>query len=149
LKIEFSRISSSRFGALTLVLDSANGSDNQVAFCRSLRSDLSQAVEDLRIREDTTAVNIGYIHRDGNARSRDSCSRSGIAAWATARAFDAVVWTDLQSNFVEKTGKPFSVMSATEHLQSISEDGRRAALEYIAKAPDFIDTPFRRYCATS
>ena len=69
LKIEFSRISSSRLGALTLVLDSVNGSDNQVAYCQSMRGNLSEAVEDLRIREGTSLANVGYIHRDGSARS--------------------------------------------------------------------------------
>lgn len=149
LKIEFSRISSSRLGALTLVLDPMNGSDNQVAYCQSLRSDLSEAVEDLRIREGTSLASIGYIHRDGRTRSRDDGSGSIINAWAVTRAFDAVVWTNLQSNFTQKTGKPFSISAAAEHIRSISEDGRRATLEYVAKAPDFIDTPFRRYCATS
>jgi hypothetical protein len=149
LKVEFSRISSSRLGALTLVLDSVNGSDNQVAYGQSSRSNLSQAVEDLRIRERTSLANIGFIHGDGRARSQDAGSSSMIEAWAAARVFDAVVWTDLQSNFIHKTGKPFSIAAAVEHIRSISEDGRRAALDYIAKAPHFIDTPFRRYCATS
>lgn len=149
LKIEFSRISSSRLGALTLVMDPVNGSDNQVAYCLSFRSNLPEAVEDLRIREGTSLANVGYIHRDGSAQSRDAGSSSMIEAWAATRAFDAVVWTDLQSNFNQKTGKPFSIAAAAEHIRSLSEDGRRAALDYIAKAPDFIDTPFRRFCATS
>ena len=149
LKIEFSRISSSRLGALTLVLDSVNGSDNQVAYCQSMRGNLSEAVEDLRIREGTSLANVGYIHRDGSARSRDAGSISMIEAWAATRAFDAVIWTDLQSNFTQKTGKPFSVATAAEHIRSLSEDGRRAALDYIAKAPDFIDTTFRRFCTNS
>lgn len=144
LKIEFSRISITRAGALTLVLDSRDGADIQVAYCVSLRTSMSQAVQDLRKREGTTTTNIGYVRPNGEGKSRDSYTRSRIAAWAKARGFDAVVWTDLQSNFPEKTGKPFSVDAAISYLQGLSENGRRAASDYINHAPDFVDTPLRR-----
>lgn len=143
LKIEFSRISTSRSGALTLVLDSSSGADIQVAHCLSLRSDLSQVIDDLRLREGTTTGNIGYIRRNGQSRSRDRQVRAVIGAWMAMHAFDAVVWTDLRSNFAERTGKPFSVDVALAYLQSLSEEGCRAASEYITKAPDFVDTPLR------
>ena len=147
LKIEFSRISSSRLGALTLVLDSTNGASNQVAYCLSLRSDLLQAVEGIRIREGTTPENIGYVHGNGNARSRDQGFLSVIAAWMGVKNFNCVIWTDLQSNFMGKTGEPFSVASATAYMQSLEETAQRVAQEYIEKAPQFIDTPLRRACA--
>lgn len=102
LKIEFSRISISRSGALTLVLDSRDGADTQVAYCLSSRTSLPQAVEDLRKREGTSTANVGYVRPNGDRKSRDSRTRSVIAAWAKARNIDAVVWTDLQSNFPEK-----------------------------------------------
>jgi hypothetical protein len=144
LKIEFSRISISRSGALTLVLDARAGGDIQAAYCLRLRSSPSQAVEDLRKREGTTTANVGYVRPNGEGKSRTSRTRSVIAAWAKARALDAVVWTDLQSNFPEKTGKPFSVDAAMAYLQGLTEEGRRAAFDYISNAPDFVDTPLRR-----
>lgn len=148
LKIEFSRISTSRAGALTLVLDSWHGTDIQVAYCVSQRNSLAEAVEDLRARENTKNLsNIGFTRRFGEVRSREGQTGAVVAAWATAQSFDAVVWTDLQSNFRQKTGQPFSVSAAVAHLQHLSEDGRRAALEYINKAPAFVDTPLRRRIA--
>ena len=148
LKIEFSRISISRSGALTRVLDSRDGADIQVAHCLSLRSRLAQAVEDLRKREGTTTSNIGYVRRNGEGKSRDSRTRSIIAAWAKERDFDAVVWTDLQSNFPEKTGKPFSIDAAMAYFRGLPKQGRDAASDYINKAPDFVDTPLRRRFGT-
>ncbi|WP_085936101.1 hypothetical protein [Enhydrobacter aerosaccus] len=145
LKIEFSRISTSRAGALTLVLDSRNGTATQVAYCASRRSALLEAVEDLRERESTKNVsNIAYTHRNGEERSRDGETGAVVSAWAIAQGFDAVVWTDLQSNFRQKTGRSFSVDAAVAYLQHLPKDGRRAAFEYINKAPAFVDTPLRR-----
>ncbi len=149
LKIEFSRISISRAGALTLVLDSRNGADNQVAYCLSKRGDVSRAMEDLRLREGTTRPNIGFVHHDGRGQSRDRQTHATIATWSTAQRFDAVVWTDLQSNFPAKTGKPFSVDTAMAYLQRLPQAGRRAASEYINKAPAFVATPLRRKVAAT
>lgn len=149
LKIEFCRISMTRAGALTLVLDSRHGTDIQVNYCLTARTSLSLAIDDLRNREGTTIANIGYMRLSGEGKSRDSRTRGVVAAWAKAKDFDAVVWTDLRSNFPEKTGKPFSVDTAMIYLQGLSEEGRRAASAYINHAPDFVDTPLRRlYQAT-
>lgn len=144
LKIEFSRISMTRSGALTLVLDARDGADIQVAYALSLRSSLSLAIEDLRKREGTSNANVGYVRPNGEGKSRDGYTKSRIAAWAKAKNFNAVVWTDLQSNFLEKTGNPFSVDAAMEYIQGLSEEGRRAASDYIDRAPDFVDTPLRQ-----
>jgi cation transport regulator ChaC len=144
LKIEFSRISASRAGALTLVLDAQHGADTRVAYCLSLRTSLPLAIEDLRTREGTTLSNIAHVRASGTGQSRDSVTQSAIAAWATVQKFDAVVWTDLQSNFRAKTKTQFSVDAATAYLRSLSVEGRRAAFDYIDKAPYFVDTPLRQ-----
>jgi hypothetical protein len=149
LKIEFSRISESRSGALTLVLDPANGTHCRSAYCRSLRTVLAQAIEDLRKREGTTTANIGHVRaggegQPGEGQSRDSHTRAEIAAWAKAKGFDAVVWTDLQGNFAAKAGKPFSVDAALAYLAGLPDEGRRAAADYIGNAPKLVDTALRR-----
>lgn len=143
LKIEFSRISKSRSDALTLVLDPVNGAANQVAYCVSKRSNLSQAVEDLRLREGTILKNIGFVEANGTKYSCNPESVDSITTWAFARKLDGVVWTDLPSNFVEKTGEPFSPERALAYLDALDDEGAKAALEYIRKAPRSIRTPLR------
>lgn len=64
--------------------------------------------------------------------------------WADAQKLGAVVWTDLQSNVTAKTKKLISVDAAMVYLQSPPVKGRRAAFDYIDKAPDFVDTPLQR-----
>lgn len=91
LKIAFSRLSMMRSGALTLVLDTRDGADIEVAYSLTLRGSLSLAVEDLRKREGTSNANIGYVRPNGEGRLRDSYARSRIAAWSRAKSFDVVV----------------------------------------------------------
>lgn len=138
LKIEFSRISTSRSGALTLVLDPINGAANQVAYCVSKRPDLLQARQDLKFREGTTLKNIGFIGANEEKYSRDPESMDSITAWAFARKLGGVVWTDLPSNF-----GPFSPQKAIAYLDALDDKGAKAALEYICKAPRSIRTPLR------
>ena len=61
LKLEFSRISRSRRGALTLVIDPTNDELCPVAYALSKRQDPEDALCDLRFREGTTKKNIGYF----------------------------------------------------------------------------------------
>jgi hypothetical protein len=58
--------------------------------------------------------------------------------------FDAVVWTDLPSNFVDKTGFDFSVSAAIKYLERLHPTVREVADTYIRRAPLFTQTPFRR-----
>jgi hypothetical protein len=143
LKIEFSRISSSRQGALTLVIDPASGVPATVAYCFSRRSDIAQAIEDLRIREGTSVERIGWVEPDGKTRFRDRQSGDAIRAWAAERDVDGVVWTDLPSNFAKKCRQPFSVPAALAYLQGLDAEGKAKALDYINRAPLFIRTPLR------
>lgn len=61
LKIEFSRISKSRLGALTLVIDPAHGTSIPVAWCLSKRDDPKDAVCDLFCRERMKKDYIGRV----------------------------------------------------------------------------------------
>lgn len=143
LKIEFSRISKSRSGALTLVLDPVNGALNQVAYCLSKRSNLFQAVEDLKLRESTIRNKIGFVEANGTKNSCNPESLDSITAWAAARKLGGVVWTDLPSNFGKETRELFSPQRAMAYLDALDEEGAKAALEYIRKAPRSIRTPLR------
>lgn len=143
LRIEFSRVSSSRHGALTLVIDPENGVPTAVAHCLSRRTDIREAIEDLRGRERTAMQNIGWVRRSGEARFHDEQSLRTILSWAMERGRDAVVWTGLRSNFAEKVGRPFSVDAALAYLQTLKPEARAKALEYVSRAPRFVRTPVR------
>lgn len=141
LKIEFSRISTSRQGALTLVVDDANGSLIAVAWCLSTRRTVEDAICDLRCREGTTLENIGCV-RLGN-RAAPPPEQNTIADWAAKKNLDAVIWTALKSNFPDKTGNPFSVQNAVTYVQSLSPGAKSKAAEYVWRAPNFVQTPLR------
>jgi hypothetical protein len=143
LRIEFSRISASRGGALTLVIDPENGVPTVVAYCFSRRPSVEAAVNDLRKREMTNARNIGYCSRNRGSHFRDRDSFDSIQYWATDHAIDGVVWTDLPSNFESKVGEPFSVAAAHNYLENLDANRREKALNYVRRAPDIIQTPLR------
>src|SRR5262245_9226344 len=115
LKLEFSRISETRKGALTLVIDSDNGSDCVSAYAMSTRRNPDDAIADLRCREGTIMRRIGFYFRDGS-RSCEPHVPETIVTWAAGKKFDVVVWTELPGNFKQETGKDFSVPNAIAHL---------------------------------
>jgi len=144
LKIEFSRISNSRLGALTLVIDSNNGCPTTVAYCLSQRNKIDLAAEDLRVREGAGKKGIGYFSKDGDSQFRDKATYDAIATWAVFKALDGVVWTDLRPNFAKETGKSFSVENALDYLAGLQGEAKVKAKEYLQKAPDFVQTPLRK-----
>jgi hypothetical protein len=144
LLIEFSRISSSRHGALTLVIDPDKGVPVRVSYCLSKRTDPQDAVCDLRCREGTTVANIGYLCPNGKqVRSRHSESLETIKQWAKESNLDFVVWTDLRGNFEKESGTPFSFEAVVSYLKSLCPLGKAKAFEYISRAPKFVKTPLR------
>lgn len=148
LKIEFSRVSSSRGGALTLVIDPENGTAFSVAWCLSRRELVGEAIDDLCKREQTTERNIGRFGVAGEMGCHDTDSLNSIGTWAVERELEGVVWTDLRSNFAEKMGVPFSVDSALRYLNSLKGDSRKKAVEYFQRAPSFVQTPLRQAFGT-
>ena len=144
LKIEFSRVSKSRLGALTLVIDNDHGGYTKVAYCISSRHNIELAVEDLRIREAVGKNGIGHFQRGGVGQFRDNVAFEAIAAWAESKELVGVVWTDLQSNFAKETGKKFSVDSALMYLAGLEGEAKEKAEKYLNAAPKFVETPLRR-----
>jgi hypothetical protein len=63
--------------------------------------------------------------------------------WALEKGFDVVIWTGLQSNFKQESGKDFSIDSAIDHLQQLHPDGKAIAAEYVWRAPNFVQTALR------
>lgn len=143
LKLEFSRISKSRNGVLTLVIDDQHGTPATVAYSLSNRTKPEEAIDDLRIREKTTEKKIGRFICQGASVSRDPMSLSSIHRWAEKHDFNAVVWTDLPSNFVEKTVEPFSAAAVARYLQKLSNDDRVRCREYALRALKEFQSPIR------
>lgn len=146
IPLEFSRISKSRDGALTLVIDFVNGTECQVSWRLSSRKSLEDVICDLRCREGTTLANIGYYdRRSKNFHSARSDLLKIFEPWCDKQDLDAVVWTDLASNFKNETKSSYTVSEAIAYLKKIMEDGNKKAkaFEYISKAPEFIKTTLR------
>jgi hypothetical protein len=137
LPLEFSRISKSRGGALTLVVDPENGTETVVSYCVSARTRSSDAIEDLRVREGPTRKEWIGSFRPPHEQSRYF---SAIQAWASNHGFDDVVWADLPPDFL---GKPFSVKAAIAYVEGLDIYGATMARQYLKQAPDFVRTPVR------
>jgi hypothetical protein len=144
LKIEFSRVSQTRGGALTLVVDPTNGVQCRVAHARSKRRDAEDAICDLRSREGTTRANIGFHFMDGTrSQAKDRATLTAVKAWAAAKSIDVIVWTDLSSNFEKELKRQFSTENAVSHLRSLDAQAKAGAAGYVWQAPDFVVTPVR------
>lgn len=143
LPLEFSRISQSRGNALTLVIDEENGTLCKVAYAFSKRKNPDDTICDLRCREGTTINNIGYYFAD-KSRKYSRNGLSDISEWAKEKNIDVVIWTDLESNFKNRTGESFSIRSALLQIQKLNPESKVKAAEYMWRAPDFINTPLRK-----
>src|SRR5258708_22816221 len=145
LKIEFSRISNRRLGALTLVIDDECGSPVTVAWCRSKRRNVDDAIRDLRGREDTITENIGRVvlNHKGEPSSNSTTKSDPIVTWASEKKVDAVIWTALTSNFADKTEQPFSLNAVIAYVKALNVEGKLKAAEYVWRAPTFVQTPIR------
>jgi len=141
MMLEFSRISASRSGALTLVIDEAHGSPAPVAWCLSKRARVDDAVCDLCAREGTTIENIG--RSVVTPREAGGEPENPITAWARPKNLDSVVWTALKSNFREKREQSFSVPAAVAYLKTLDPAGKAKAAEYVWRAPAFVKTDLR------
>lgn len=147
LPIEFSRISSSRDKALTLVIDPVNGVKIPTKYIISKRTDPKDAVSDLRDREGTVNRHIGIIDlKENEERSKFSEVTKTIKKWCEDEGFRAVVWADLPSNFEDESAdkEKFSIPAALKHLNSLPKTGKEKAKAYLRKAPKFVDTPLRK-----
>ena len=155
LPLEFSRISSSRAGALTLVIDPVHGEVIPTYFAVSAQQELEAVIEDLRKRECPNGECIGYVDRR-SSRSRSSIFSTApdiIGHWAEQHHLDAAVWTDLPSNFangvkaqfsdIDDPTMPFTVDNAQYYLHRLKPEGTIEARRYLKNAPSNVQTALR------
>ena len=143
LPVEFARVSQDE--RLTLVL--YPGAELvQVLWAPSACSSLEEAVADLAAREGTSRQRIGYLSFFNGLYRCEAAPEAleQIRSWAGSRSFDAVIWTDLPSNFSAKTNMPFSPDNAVTYLGALKKYSFEKAKEYLAKAPKQVSTPVRR-----
>lgn len=142
LPLEFSRISESRMGALTLVIDPDHGRDCTTAYAVSTRKDPEDAIADLRCREGTVMRRMGFWFADGSRTCKPPVPGT-IPTWAQQNGFDVVVWTGLPSNFRDKKNEDLSTEAALRHLQNLTSEGKAMAATYVWRAPDLVQTDLR------
>jgi hypothetical protein len=144
IPIEFARVSSD--GSLTLVLH-PDVPDVQVLWANTVTTDIETAVRDLKKRERTPDINrIGYVCIPNSSRRCNVIPTvwQRIELWAKRKGLDAVVWTDLPSNFKEKTGLDFSEENAVAYLSNLSGKALAQAENYVRMAPEQVETNVRK-----
>lgn len=145
LPVEFARISRADKLALSLF----PGADPvRTYWIRSGSDDLEATRENLRSRQNcVTTVDIGFLARDGRCQFRPLPGlRESVKAWLEPHPdIEAVIWTDLRSNFEAKTGgTAFTVEDGIAWLENLVRANRhQRAEEYIRKAPPQTETRLR------
>lgn len=160
LPIEFSRVSSADH--LTAVIDETHGARLRTYWTVSQLESLEEAIENLRAREGRRVgtEQIGFFlsgkgqqewplaTRRVNHRYRLQSVLPELRSWADQSDCDAVIWTDLEPNFEQKTGRPFTVENALSYLKGLDGKALEKAEEYMRKAPVQTETPVRQRART-
>ncbi len=136
LPVEFLRQSNN--GRLTLVIDPAS-TPLKVLWVELNVCKLSDAAEQLRIREGTSSANIGQWPDGSGFEFGEE-----IGNWAGSKGIHGVVWTALGPTFAETAGYRPSQEEAVAYLSSLSGEQKCLAREYVENAPQQIDTVYRR-----
>jgi hypothetical protein len=147
LPIELARISqsgASKLEQLTLV-PYPESKLIPVLWATTAHDDLDAAIRNLAGREDCDRRNIGFIST--SSREFHSTTIPGmhedISQWAAKKNIDAAIWTDLPSNFFEKTKGVLTEYNVLEYLRKQNKRGNNQPREYIQNAPKQIRTRLR------
>ena len=153
LPIEFSRISGGHEHPhrLTLVIDPEDGVPCRTHVAPSGFSDLSSAIENLRLREGMWAAgDVGIVNRHDEIVTPRAAARHPKAVltlrdWLLGTDYDAVIWAALPPNFAARSncGADFSVGEAIRFLEGRPPSDMEIALAYIRNSPKEVQTPLR------
>ena len=142
LPVEYKRIS--KTCELTLVLD-PDADNVKTLWAYSTYEELDDAIENLRYRERTRTVYIGYYNKT-NGRSKCDTIHDEIGliiSWADEKDLDAVIWTDLPENFKDKMGVDYSEYRAICYLKYLADIPQDKAKKYIQETPPEVVTRLR------
>jgi len=135
LPIEFARIS--KDGRLTLVIH-AETVEQRTFWAMMEPDELSKSVVNLADREGCNPKAIGMA--DVNRAS----SETSINDWLGQRTdIDAVIWTNLRTNWRDKRNCEFSCQDALAYINGLGRQKRERAEQYIRNAPSQIQTQLR------
>lgn len=148
LPLEFSRISPKRRMGLAVCLDPDAGAPCPTHWIRSTRARAARAALDLARRERAVPWRIGHVCLlSGSRHGRLPPVVDAVSAWCRCRGLAGAVWTDLETNFAERRGQPFSVEAGMAYLRTLEGESLDEAVRYIRNAPAATDTPLRRRLA--
>ena len=153
LPLEFSRISDKGVGRLTLVIDKKNGTMNNVFFTIAETNNINEAINNIKIRENTKSKNIGYINIKNNKfRINDGLPNqlySSIYNWGKSINAKAIIWTNLRSNWKTIRDVNYSVINAIDYFKNSTDNSKKDIIKYITKAHKRgINTKFTKYIIT-
>ncbi|MFX8668545.1 hypothetical protein ABTM51_20420, partial [Acinetobacter baumannii] len=66
-----------------------------------------------------------------------------IDQWNATKNFDAILWSDFQPIFTERTNQAFTLENILSFIGNLSDEQKRSALQYIRNTPQQITTRFR------
>jgi len=138
LPVEFSRHSGE--DRITLVIR-VDGPAVPVLWWPTSYTSLDEAAEQLRIREGKTRH--AWIGRWPCEDNATYLHRHTIAAWATAKGLDGVVWTAIPPKWNGTDEVVPTLDEILGHLHALGPVRGAKAYEYIRRAPDQIETPLR------
>jgi hypothetical protein len=145
LPIEFSRRSQQgrRRDLLTAVIDPACPENVPVRLSVTTYTTIAAAREQLRIRENKTRFEwIGSVDRNAAVIGEVSSKlQHQIHDWLLATPHEAVAWTAIPPDF---GGQQFTIAAAVRHFRDLDPSKQQDAREYIAWAPDEVETPLRQ-----
>ena len=143
LPIEFARIS--KDGRLTLVIYE-DGLAVPTLWAVSAAATVSDARSNLRLREGTLDQHIASTPpRPGTGDAPADAATELVEQWRRRQGLDAVVWTNLPSNFEERSGLSHNGEHVVAYLLTLKGEQRKAAEEYMRRAPAQIRTPIRQF----
>lgn len=147
LPMEFSRVSLKRKMGLVVCLDPMIGVPCATHAIASIRTDLGDARFDLAVRERAAVERIGWADAGGRGESRLPRVAAAVSDWCRTSGWAGAVWTDLEPNFREATGRDFSIPVGAAYLRTLRGDSLDEAFRYIRNAPWTTRTPMRRALA--
>jgi len=141
LPIEFARVSKDK--RLTLALF-PKADKIQVLWAYMELDDLDGAISTLAAREETSRERIGFVNIRNNRLNSKVAPENEIKEWVKRKNIDAVIWTDLPSNFKEKTKQEFTDNNVIKYLENLPPEAKEKAKEYIKRTPPQVQTRMRK-----
>lgn len=107
---------------------------------------LEDAIKNLIKREETIRKYIGYVDISTDKYRSNVVPEitTYITEWANKKNIDAVIWTDLYSNFEKVTGAKFNEENVIKYLKNLKPNAKKKATEYVKRAPFQIQTELRK-----